>query len=208
MTHTLHRRGDLESLAEDFVLLMMPAKGVNLDGSQEKMRQVWELLSRYEKDIVNYGNITTGNSHQIGIDDLKNHPSRLIHAVFKDPERLKACLAEIKERDFGLSVVVSGIYEKVSALCREIGLTPHTVEYSLGVHGRTDRLPPEDILEITTMCGHGLVSAQLVACMNQEIEAGRMSHEEASKELSRGCACGIFNPYRAENLLRRLAGEK
>ena len=148
MTHTLHRRGDLESLSEDYVMLIMPAKGINSEGSQEKMGRIWDLLSRHKHNIVNFGNIITGNSHQVDIETLKTQNSRLIHAVFKDREALKSCLQEVKEQDFGLSVVISGIYEKVEELCKEIGLAPHTVEYSLGIHGNTAKLPPENVLEM------------------------------------------------------------
>ena len=208
MTHTLHRRGDLESLSEDYVMLIMPAKGINSEGSQEKMGRIWDLLSRHKHNIVNFGNIITGNSHQVDIETLKTQNSRLIHAVFKDREALKSCLQEVKEQDFGLSVVISGIYEKVEELCKEIGLAPHTVEYSLGIHGNTTKLPPENVLEITTMCGHAMVSPALVLHLVEEIEAGRTTFQEAAEELSKGCACGIFNPYRAEILLRKLVREK
>jgi hypothetical protein len=205
MTHTLHRRGDLESLSEDYVMLIMASRDVNMEGSQEKMKQIWDLLSKYEADLVNYGNITAGNSQQVEIRELRDLPSRLMHAVFKDRERLKSCLKEIKERDFGLSVVLSGIYEEVEKICAEIGLKPHTIEYSLGIHGKTDKLPGEETLDITTMCGHAMVSPNLVLHMANEIKAGRINAKDAAKELSKGCACGIFNPYRAAKLLRKIA---
>jgi hypothetical protein len=35
-----------------------------------------------------------------------------------------------------------------------IALSPHTVEHSLSVHGKTERLPDENILEINMMCGY------------------------------------------------------
>lgn len=204
MTHTLHRMGDHDGLQEDYVMLIMPSKEVNIEGSQEKTRQIWELLSRYEKDLVNFGNARTGTSNQGTIALLKDTETRLIHAVFKDREVLKSCLRELKERDFGLSVVISGLYEEVENLCEEIGLTPHTVEYSLGIHGNTARLPGEKVLEITTMCGHALVSPHLVMHMVHELEKGRITYEDAARELSKGCVCGIFNPYRAEKVLRTL----
>jgi hypothetical protein len=194
MTHTLHRRGDQKSLSEDYVMLIMPAKGINEDDAQEKLHQIWELLESHKPHLVNFGNATS----------LKKSVNRLIHAVFKDRERLKACLKEIKERDFGLSVVLSGLYSDVEKLCAEIGLAPHTVEHSLGIHGNTEKLPDEDVLEITTMCGHAMVSTSLVTHLADRIESGEMNFKDASTELSRGCACGIFNPYRAEKLLKKL----
>lgn len=204
MTHTLHRRGDHRSLCEDYVMLILPAKGVNEEGAQQKMEQIWDLLSQHESDLVNFGNITEGNSHLTRIETLKHAPCRMVHAVFKDREKLKTCLEEIKEGNFGLSVVISGLHEEVEKICSEVGLLPHTVEHSLGIHGNRERLPGENVLEITTMCGHALVSPNLVSHLLKEIEEGRLSHGEGAKELSKQCRCGIFNPYRAKRLLRRL----
>ena len=204
MTHTLHRRGDVEDLHEDFVMLIMPARGFNLQGSEEKMRQIWEVLSHYEAKLTNFGNAEVGNSHRTTMQKLKEGNHRINHAVFKDRETVKACLKELKERDFGISVVISGLYEETEQICAEVGLKPHTVEHSLGIHGKTEALPDENTLEITTMCGHAMVSPNLVLHMVDELRAGNITYGEAAKQLSTLCECGIFNPYRAEKVLRRL----
>jgi len=68
MTHTLHRRGDIDSLEEDYILIIYPARGVNLDGSEEKMKQIWDVISHYERELVNFGNMDNGNSHQTSIE--------------------------------------------------------------------------------------------------------------------------------------------
>lgn len=204
MTHTLHRKGDMESLHEDYVLLVMPAKAVNFAGSEEKMKQIWEVISHYKGGLTNFGNLKDGNSHRTSIEALKKTTSRIAHAVFKDPETLKACLKELKDRDFGISVVVSGLHDEVEKLSREIGLSPHTVQYSLGIHGKTEMLPNENTLQITTMCGHALVSPYLVEDMVHRIASGKVTCQEAAQELSSRCECGIFNPYRAEKLLKKM----
>ncbi len=204
MTHTLHRRGDRESLTEDYVVLVMPAKGVNFEGSAEKMRQIWEVFSHYRKDLANFGNLKDGNSHTTDMETFLKGTSRIAHAVFKDRETLKQCLAELKRRDLGISVVVSGLHEEVREVCRETGLSPHTVQHSLGLHGRTERLPGEGILEIVTMCGHGLVSAYLVEDLLKRVEKGELSPPDAAVHLSARCECGIFNPFRAEKLINKL----
>ncbi len=54
MTHTLHRKGDTQSLKEDYVVLIMPAQGVNVPGSDEKLKTLWEIFSHY--NVVNFGN--------------------------------------------------------------------------------------------------------------------------------------------------------
>ncbi len=52
-----------------------------------------------------------------------------------------------------------------------------------------------------------MVSPNLVLHMVQEIDEGQTTHEEAAKELSGMCDCGIFNPYRTEKLLRKMTSE-
>jgi len=55
------------------------------------------------------------------------------------------------------------------------------------------------------MCGHGLVSTNLVNSVVEEIKAGTKTPEDAAKELTPQCACGIFNPARAAKLLAAMA---
>ncbi|MEW6673665.1 MAG: hypothetical protein AB1427_18370 [Thermodesulfobacteriota bacterium] len=206
MTHTLHRRGTTDDLKEDYVLLIRISRGINQEGSEEKMRQIWEVISHYEKDLVNFGNHNPnwGPGELYDLGKLKQADSRIIHVVFKDRETLKACLKEIKERDFGISVVVSGLYEETRKICAEIGLKPHTVNHSLGSHGKTQLLPEGEALEIQTMCGHAMVSSHLIAHMAEKIEEGSITCKAAAKKLSRMCDCGIFNTYRAEKLLNKI----
>jgi hypothetical protein len=49
-----------------------------------------------------------------------------------------------------------------------------------------------------------MVSPHLIAHLLKKIERGKMTHGEAAMELSRQCECGIFNPHRAEKLLRKM----
>jgi hypothetical protein len=204
MTHTLHRKGDLDTLKSDYVLLFVPDI-TNIQESGEKMKQIWDVFSHHKGDIVNYGNCSTGNSHRFSMEDLREEKAVCLNAVFKDRDKLKACLQEIKDRDFGISVVISGLYEEVAKICKEIGLFPHTVGLSLGIHGKIEKLPDKNILDITTMCGHHMVSHNLVNKMIKEVNNRKKTCKEAATELSRQCPCGAFNPYRAEKLLARMA---
>jgi hypothetical protein len=205
MTHTLHRRGDPQSLHKDFILLAMTARGINREGSGPQTRKIWEVISRYRKGLVNYGNLSLGNSHTTSLEELMKADSVILHAVFSDLQILRACLLDLKQADIGISIVVSGLYDEVQKICNEIGLRLHTVNFSLGIHGRTEKLPPEPVLEIMTMCGHAMVSGNLVEQTIKDIRAGKMTYAEGATELSRMCVCGIFNPPRAEEILRRLA---
>ena len=210
MTHTLHRRGNAADLGEDYPMLILPARGINREGCEEKMRQIWEVISHYEKNLANFGNHnpTWGKTPPYDFEELKKSKSWIAHAVFKDAETLKACLRELKERNFGISVVVSGVYEEVGKICAGAGLAPHTVNQSLGIHGNTAKLPDEQVLEIITMCGHAMVSSYLVIHLVEKIREGKMSYEKAARELSKMCDCGVFNPYRAEKILRKIASKE
>jgi hypothetical protein len=205
MTHTLHRRGTKGSLSEDFIALMIPARGFNSDNSEEKLRQIWAVIANHAGKMVNFGDMRNGNSHTVALEDLQKANSSICHAVFKSRRGLKGFLAEMRERDFGISVVVSGIFEEVAAVCAEVGLKPHTIEHSFGVHGKLECLPSERDMQVITMCGHAMVSRHLLKSQVEKIQAGKTTCGKAAAELSRQCVCGIFNPYRAEKLLERLA---
>ena len=206
MTHSLHRSGNIEGLKEDYVLMFLLSK-IKPQGSYDTMKQIWEVLAGYEHDLVNYGNHHPNwdGGDLYNMEDLKKaDDSRMIMAVFKDRTALSTCLNEIKERNFGISVLVSGLYSETGKTCAELGLTPHTVNLSLGVHGKTELLPEDNVLDIQTMCGHAMVSSNLIMHLIKEIEAGNTTCKAAAKELSRMCDCGIFNTYRTEIILNKI----
>lgn len=211
MTHTLHRQGSTEELKEDFVLLLRTSRFVNHEGSEETMRKVWEVISHYEQDLANFGNHnpTWGGGDLYDMAYLRNEAkSRIIHAVFKDRETLKACLKELKKKDLGISTVVSGLCGETEKICAEIGLTPHTVNTSLGIHGNTKNVPQGEVLEIHTMCGHAMVAFGLIEEMVRRIDRGKITCQAAAKKLSRMCDCGIFNTVRAQKLLERMTPDR
>jgi hypothetical protein len=94
--------------------------------------------------------------------------------------------------------------EGVERCTRATGTCRHTVEWSLGLWGRTDLLPPTSVMQVTTMCGHGMVAAQQVERMALEVRRGRRTAEEAALELARSCVCGVFNTRRAARLIAAL----
>lgn len=203
MTHTLHRRGRLENLEQDFVVFTMSAKTVNAKGSAEKMQKFFEILEKYEP--LNYGDMKTGNrfnSERATIyDKIKNNS--IVHFVFNDPDVVQKILTELTKADLGTSIVVSGLVDKADQLCKHAGLKVHTVEFSGGIHGQLELLPEEPVLEITTMCGHGMVASNLVKEMVKQVKKGKKTRQAAAIELTKPCQCGIFNPKRAEALLEK-----
>lgn len=205
MTHTLHRQGTPESLAQDYCVLAIAAHGHNSAGSASKLQAVKEILLRHNP--INLGDIKRGNKYNPGIEHVLagTQDGTVVHAVYQDRDTLIEVLRDLKDADTGMSIVVSGLFDHVGECCKKAGLEQHTVEYSLGVHGAVERLPERSITEITTMCGHGLVSVNLVRRLVREIEAGKRTADDAGRELARQCICGIFNPARAAELLDKLA---
>ena len=57
------------------------------------------------------------------------------------------------------------------------------------------------------MCGHGMVSVNLIKKAVEKVKNGKLTSEKAAENLFKPCMCGIFNPHRAAKLLERLAEE-
>ena len=206
MTHTLHRSGTRESLSGDFVFLFMPAFGINNIDSGPKLRKFLEIAQHHNP--VNMGDAFYGNQFAKGLDNVMNNIKKdgaVVHAVFDNEEDAVQMLKDVKEADLGPSLVVSGIFDRVQGLCQKNGIHRHAATYSLGIWGKTENLPPDDVLDIITMCGHGMISAARINSVADDVRAGRKSAEDAAKELAKQCDCGVFNPSRAAKLLTAMA---
>ena len=204
MTHTLHRRGSRESLNGDYTLMMLQAVGINDKDSTPKIQEYLRIVLRH--NARNIGSVDMGGMLDKTEEVIAN-ASKIGHAVFGNQADLTAALKEVKEADLGISVIVSGIYENVDECLEKVGLKHHTGNFSLGIWGKTEKLPDDDILEVTTMCGHALIAANLVKAMVKEIKAGTKTPEAAAKVLMPQCACGVFNPVRAAKLLAAMAAK-
>ena len=205
MTHTLHRAGSRRSLSNDFPILAHVARGFNDQGSQEKLRRISEIFIKYTD--LNFGCLTLGNRYSTSIPEIMKKIKVGCHAVFRDNESLTACMKELKQADIGLSIVVSGCFDIIKECCKKEYIKWHLTEYSLGIHGKTELLPSEPYLEIITMCGHSMVAKAHIDYLVKQIKKGKISYEDAGIGLAKPCVCGIFNPERAANILRRIVGE-
>lgn len=203
MTHTNHRQGTRESLSKDYVVLMMSSRGINDNDTGPKIQQF--LRMGYKYGPVNAGPARTGDRFMSDPEKLVERLARagIGHLVFDDREKVEAFVKELVETDLGLSVVVSGLFDEVDGMCHAAGIKRHTVQCSLGVWGNVQSLPQDEILDITTMCGHSMLSFNLVRRMAREVKKGLTSLEEAGRIMARPCSCGVFNPRRAEELLQR-----
>ncbi|MFC1903711.1 hypothetical protein ACFLXJ_02015 [Chloroflexota bacterium] len=208
MTHSLHRLGTKENLSQDYPMICMSAHGWNdEEGAGEKMGKFLEICR--SNGAINYGDMKQGNIFVHEHDEIVKNISdyTLVQCVFDDINKVKSVLDDLKEADLGLSVVLTGLTDVARECCKEKGLELHTVSQSLGIWGNTSRLPSKEILEITTMCGHGMVSSSLVEHMIDDIKKGHTTPEKAAETLTKPCECGIFNPKRAAKLLAAVAAK-
>lgn len=206
MTHTLHRVKTERGQKDDYVVLIMPARGINNQNTVETFKKYLDLMNQFHP--VNMGAIGCGNMTTHTFEEIKENLTSdvpMVHGVFRDRDTLIEVMKALKEKDYGYSVVISGLVDDVDCCAKKAGIQRHSVDISLGIWGKLDKLPDTQILEITTMCGHAMISAGLVEKMVEDIRTGKRSARDAAEELSKPCACGIFNPSKAERLLRELA---
>lgn len=215
MTHSLHRLGAPEALLRDWIVFNTDARPLDPRKHERYMRilaahnPVCLACRRIEKDKTTRYRYVRGWE---GTRDAKLSYNTLVEigdlrdikwgsAVYSDLRDVEAVVAELKEADLGISVVVSGLFDGVRSACEAAGLEPHTVNMSAGAHGRLELLPGASVLEMTSMCGHHMVSPYLVAHVAREVRAKRLTLVEASVELARQCTCNFFNVERCRELL-------
>jgi len=196
MTHTLHRLGSAESLREDYVVLVARAQGFYAPVRVHLSRRFHYLYSIMRKMGVKLGIVKTLRiGCGFGVTVLNNK------------EKLISYLKKLKERKkkTGVSVVVSGLFYEVNDCLKKLGLSPHTVLFSLGYFGRIELLPKREVLEITTMCGHHMISPRLVEKLATDMKDGKIANEEAVRIMAKQCVCGAFNKVRGSILIGALA---
>lgn len=223
MTNTLHRYGPPESFRDDFIVFIRNSKGRNDVGSIPKLKEFLRTALRHRPVTISqyrFGSTVRPAEHlnprihwTRPVQDLT--PEQIIEAITKDhtvaaifdtPEAMASFLREVKAADWGLSVNVAGLTAPVHACAKRAGIVRHSVEYSLGFQGALDRLPERPVLELSTMCGHSMVSPNLARKMLEWVREGRRTPEQAAAYLGRFCSCGIFNPARAVRLLEAAQG--
>jgi hypothetical protein len=217
MTHTLHRVGDPDSLKRDFVIYGLSAQDAEF--KEKIIRNTKETHTQFMEICIKHNPINAGCIYPSSKpysktlikgniwDDMKADiiPFTETLAVFDDISKVEQVLAELKEADLGISVVVSSIFDELFKCCKKIELVPHTVNIALGIMGNKELIPKRKVLDVITMCGHGLVSRYLVKHLVQELKSGRVSAEAASRILGAQCVCGAFNTKRAAKILDEMA---
>lgn len=206
MTNTLHRQGTVEELKQDYVIFATTARGINLEGSAPKIQKFLRICLKHNP--VNIGSCRHGNVLQEDVD-MRELIANLgdgsgASAVYTDIKTLQNVIAELIEADLGISINVSGLLDSVQQCCRSNGTERHSVEQSLGFWGSRDRLPEREIIALNTLCGHGLVSFNLIRKMIEYVKLRRLTPREAAKIMGKCCECGVFNTVRAEVLLEKV----
>ncbi len=217
MTNTLHRFGAAETFRDDYIVFAIASKGKNDQNSLPKLRRFLELAIPFKP--VNLGDARHGGALRPSKDMhptshwnretkpdfdavLKglDHPTTCA-AVFDNKVAAEDFVKRVKEEDLGLSVNISTSIDGAEQCCFHAGIPRHSVGYSLGFEGKTEKLPNSQVLLLSTMCGHGMVSNSLAKKMIDWVKEGRRTPEEAASYLTRFCSCGVFNPSRAKRIL-------
>jgi len=208
LTHTLHRSGSIDSLRGDYVWVMYQAKGINDKNIKPKALEFIAVAESLGSE--NWGDVKTGTILKIPRDQVieKISDKSRIRGVFTSREQVAGFLKEMKKRDLGLSVVISGLLDEVLPACEEAEVTPHTINFAVGIWGKKDLLPSEEVLDITTMCGHHMIAPEFVEYIAEQVKKNRMTPEEGAIKLATFCYCGIFNQVRCAELLSEFPAEK
>jgi hypothetical protein len=217
MTNTLHRFGDSESFRDDYIVFAIPSKGNKDPNALPKLHRFLEIAMEYKP--VNLGDARHGgalrSSKNLGPlahwkRDMKPNFQAVIDgltvpttcaAVFDNLPAAEQFVKRIKEEDLGMSVNVSTSIEGAKSCCNFACIDRHSVGYSLGFEGKTEKIPNSQVTMLSTMCGHGMIAHSLAKKMIDFVKENRRTPEEAATYLSRFCSCGIFNPSRAKRIL-------
>jgi hypothetical protein len=217
MTNTLHRFGTAESFSDDYIVFAIPSKSNKDPNALPKLHRFLEIAMEYKP--VNLGETRHGGalrpSKNLGPlahwkRNMKPDFEGVVKgltipttcaAVFDNPHAAEQFVKRIKEENLGMSVNISTSIEGAERCCNYACIDRHSVGYSLGFEGKTEKIPNSQVTMLSTMCGHGMISHSLAKKMIDFVKENRRSPEQAATYLSRFCSCGIFNPARAKRIL-------
>ena len=233
MTNTLHRYSEHyasaaplhpKAIRDDYIVFAMASRGINDDNLVEKYRTFLRLALKHQP--VNIGDATKGGSvrprqdlnpsahwrrdhqldHEQVIAEIEGHTT--VAAVFDNYTAVENFVEELQAADLGISINISAPIDEAKRCCDDAGIVRHSVEYSVGFSGRVDKLPDATTLELSTMCGHGMIAANFAKKMLDWVREDRRTPEEAARYMARFCSCGVFNIVRAERIMKRACNRK
>jgi hypothetical protein len=191
----------------DFVWLLYHTKGINDQNLKERYHAASKLA--VEAGTVNWGDVKSGPVVLVPEDKILagiTDKSR-VRGAFKSIEDATKYMADLKEADLGLCLIIAGPLDMVLDGCKKAGVKPHTMNYSLGIFGNLSKLASEETRAISCMCGHHMVPDGVIAKERRMVAKGKRDPKKSALKLAKLCPCGIFNQERAEALLRQEATE-
>ena len=217
MTNTLHRYGNAESFHDDYVVFAMASKGKNDDDCVPKLKRFLEMALPFNP--VNLGDAIHGGAvrpsdnmnpaahwtrelkrdFRAVIDGLNAYTTAA--AVFDTLPAAEEFVKAVKQADLGLCINISTSIGGAQQCCCAASQNRHSVGYSLGFEGKTEKLPNTQVLMLATMCGHGMISHSFAKKMIDWVKEGRRTPEEAAGYMAHFCSCGVYNPSRAKRIL-------
>jgi hypothetical protein len=223
MTNTLHRFQKPDDPKDDYIVFTMVTRGVNDIGSLEKAREFLKAaikhnpininahsgqgpMYRPEKKLNPFKLYVLGRKEKASPEQMLEEMEQAggqVLVVFDNKPATEAFLKEIKEMDLGLSINVSSLVDDILEMAPRTGIVPHSMNYALGFRGNRYRLPERNVLELTTLCGHGLISNNFARKMINMVREKRVTPEKAAGYMSKFCVCGAFNTTRAVRILNR-----
>ena len=102
-------------------------------------------------------------------------------AVFDDRDTAEKFITRISDEDLGLSVNVSTSITGAEDCCEYAGIPRHSVGYSLGFEGKTEKMPNAQVTMLSTMCGHGMISHSLAKKMIDFVKENRRTPDAGGR---------------------------
>lgn len=222
MTNTLHRFGDAASFYDDYIVFAIPSRGKNDKGCLPKLQEFLRMAVSFKP--VNLGDASHGGALRPSQDmrptshwkrDMTPDFEAVINgvdtpttvaAVFDSRVNAEDFVTAVRKADLGLCINISTSIDGAEQCCHAAGIPRHSVGYSLGFEGKTEKLPNTQVLSLSTMCGHGMISHSLAKKMIDWVKEGRRTPEQAVTYMARFCSCGVYNPSRAKRILEDARG--
>lgn len=222
MTNTLHRFGEAATFYDDYVVFAIPSRGKNDKGCLPKLKEFLRMAVSFKP--VNLGDASHGGALRPSREmSPTSHWNRditpdfeavingvdtptTVAAVFDNRVNAEEFVKAVKKADLGLCINISTSIDGAEQCCSAAGIPRHSVGYSLGFEGKTEKLPNTQVLMLSTMCGHGMISHSMAKKMIDWVKEGRRTPEEAVTYMARFCSCGVYNPSRAKRILEDARG--
>ncbi len=122
MTHTLNRTGLSEEGSGEEIVVLCMVHYKNKEKSVDAMTELVRTLLKYNPQ--NFIGLPLGLSRETVLTLIPR--GGIATAVFTDKDTVGKLVREIKSKNLGISVVLSGLFTDVRDICESAGLKEHT----------------------------------------------------------------------------------